>query len=128
MQLSFKTIKTQPKIGQKIVVDISPKKTYRWSNLHKKMLNITNCERNATQNYSEVSLHTGQKRCSVTQSCLALCDPMDCSTPGLPDPHHLLEFARVRVHCFGDAIQPSHPLSPSSPSAFNLSLHQGLFQ
>ena len=43
MQLSFKTIKTQPKIGQKIVVDISPKKTYRWSNLHKKMLNITNC-------------------------------------------------------------------------------------
>ena len=53
---------------------------------------------------------------------------MDCSTPGLPVPHHLLEFAQVHVHCIGDAIQLSHPLVPSSPSAFNLSQHQGLFQ
>ena len=65
---------------------------------------------------------------SVAQSCLTLCDPMDCSTPGLPVPHHLLEFAQVHVHCIGDAIQPSHPLTPSSPSALNLSQHQGLFQ
>ena len=55
-----------------------------------------------------------------------LCHPMDCSTPGLSVPHHLTEFAQVHVHWIGDAIQPSHPLSPSS--AFNLSQHQGLFQ
>ena len=41
--------------------------------------------------------------------------PMDCSTPGLPVPHHLLEFAQVHVHCIGDAIQPSHPLTSPSP-------------
>ena len=65
--------------------------------------------------------------CSLTQSCLTLCDPMDCSTPGLPVPHHLLEFAQIHIHCIGDAIQPSHPLRPSSPSALNLSQHQRLF-
>ena len=54
--------------------------------------------------------------CSVTQSCLTLCNHMDCSTPGLPVPHHLLKFAQVHVHCVSDAIQPSHPLTPSSPS------------
>ena len=68
--------------------------------------------------------------CSVTQSSLTLCDHMDCSTPGLPVPHHLLEFAQVhvRVHGISDAIQPSHPLTPSSSSALNLSQHQELFQ
>ena len=62
--------------------------------------------------------------CSVAQLCLTLCDPMDCSIPVLPVPHHLLEFAQVHVHCIGDAFQPSHPLTPSSPSALNLSQHQ----
>ena len=66
--------------------------------------------------------------CSVAQPCPALCDTMDCSTPGVPVPHHLPEFAQVHVHCIGDAIQPSHPLAPSSPSALNLSQHQGFFQ
>ena len=66
--------------------------------------------------------------CSVTQSCPTLCDPMDCSTPGLPVPHHLPEFAQHHVHCIGDAVQPSHPLTPSSPSALNFSQHQELFQ
>ena len=66
--------------------------------------------------------------CSVSQSCPILCDPMDCSTPGLPVPYHLLEFAQVHVHCIGDAVQQSHPLTPSSPSVLNLSQHQGLFQ
>ena len=47
--------------------------------------------------------------------------------PGLPVPHHFLKFTQVHVHCIGDAIQPSHPLMPSSP-AFNLSQHQRLFQ
>ena len=79
------------------------------------------CQEQATHSY-----HSLAQFRSVTQSCLTLCDPMDCSTPGLPVPHHLLEFAQVHVHCLSDAIQPSHPLLPSSPSALNLSQHQGL--
>ena len=65
--------------------------------------------------------------CSVTQSCLTRCNPMDCSTLGLPVHRQLPDFAQLHVHSVGDAIQPSHPLSPS-PHAFNLSPHQGLFQ
>ena len=53
---------------------------------------------------------------------------MDRSTPAFPVPHYLPEFAQVHVRCIHDAIQPSHPLSPSSPAAFNVSQHQGLFQ
>ena len=53
---------------------------------------------------------------------------MGCSIPGLPVPHHLLEFSQVHCHWIGDVIQPSHPLSPSSPLPFSLSQHQGLFQ
>ena len=56
-----------------------------------------------------------------------LCDPTDCSTLGFPVHHQLLEFAQTHVHWVGDAVQPSHPLSPSPP-ALNLSKHQGLFQ
>ena len=65
---------------------------------------------------------------SVAQSCLILCDPMDCRTPGFPVHHQLLELAQTHVHQVGDAIQPSHPLSSPSRPAFNLSQHQGLFQ
>ena len=65
--------------------------------------------------------------CSVTQSCLTLCDPMDCSTPGFPVLHHLLDIAETHVHRVSDAIQPCHPLSSPSPLAFNISRHQGLF-
>ena len=64
---------------------------------------------------------------SVAQSCLTLCDPMDCSTPGLPVHHQLLEFTQTHGHWVGDAIQPSHPLSYPSPPTFNFSQHQGLF-
>ena len=53
---------------------------------------------------------------------------MDCSIPGLSVLHHLPKFAQVHAHCMGDAIQPFHPLMPTSPSALNLSQHQGLFQ
>ena len=53
---------------------------------------------------------------------------MDCSTPGLPVHHQLLEFTQTHVHRVGDAIQPSHPLSSHSPPAFNLSQHQSLFK
>ena len=64
---------------------------------------------------------------SVTQSCPALCDPMDHSMPGLPVHHQLPEFTQTHVHWVGDAIQPSHSVSPPSPQAFNFSQHQGLF-
>ena len=64
--------------------------------------------------------------CSVAELCSTLCDSMDCSTPGFPVLHHLLEFAHTHVHWIGDAIQPFRPLSTPSP-AFNLSQHQGLF-
>ena len=64
----------------------------------------------------------------VAKSCLTLRDPMDCSTPGLPVHHQLLELAQTHVHRVGDAIQPSHPLSSPSPPVLNLSQHQGLFQ
>ena len=81
-----------------------------------------------TQNIGRVFFLCFVLFCSVTQSCLTLCDPTDYSIPGLPVPHHLLEFVQVHVHCIGDAIQPSHPLTPSYPFALNLSWHQGLFQ
>ena len=63
--------------------------------------------------------------CSVAKSRLSLCDPVDCSTPGLPVFHYLSEFAQIHVHW---DIQPSHPLSSPSPPPFNLSQHYGLFQ
>ena len=65
---------------------------------------------------------------SVTQSCPTLCDPMNCSIPGLPVHHQLPEFTQTHVHWVGDTIQPSHPLLSPSPPTFNLSQHQGLFQ
>ena len=46
---------------------------------------------------------------------------MDCSMPSFPVLHYLLEFAQTQVHWVSDANQPSHPLSSSSPPAFNLS-------
>ena len=61
---------------------------------------------------------------SVAQSCLTLCDPMNCSTPGLPVRHQLLESTQTHVHRVSDAIQPSHPLSSPSPPAANPSQHQ----
>ena len=65
--------------------------------------------------------------CSVTRSCLILCNPMGCSTPGFPVLHHLPEVAQIHVHWVDDVIQPSHPLSSPSPPALNLSQDQGLF-
>ena len=66
--------------------------------------------------------------CSVAQWCPTLCDPMNCSKPGIPVLRNLPEFAQTHVHRVGDVIQPSHPLSSPSPPALNLSQHQGLFQ
>ena len=65
---------------------------------------------------------------SVVQSCPTLCDPMNCSTPGLPVHHQLPESTQTRVHRVSDAIQPSNPLLSPSPPSLNLSQYQGLFQ
>ena len=65
---------------------------------------------------------------SVAQSCPTVCDPMNCSTPGLPVHHQLPESTQTHAHRVGDAIQPSHPLSSPSIPAPNPSQHQGLFQ
>ena len=65
---------------------------------------------------------------SVTQSCPTLCNPINCSTPGLAVHHQLPEFTQTHVHRVVDAIQPFHPLPSPSPSAPNPSQHQSLFQ
>ena len=79
------------------------------------------CSRLATQVLKHICC------CSVAKSCLTLCDPMACSTPGFPVLHCLPELAETHVHRVGDTIQPSHPVSSPSPT-FSLSQHQGLFQ
>ena len=65
---------------------------------------------------------------SVTQSCPTICDPMDCSMPGLPVHHELPEFTPTHVHWVNDVIQPSHPLLSPSATAFKLFQYQGPFQ
>ena len=64
----------------------------------------------------------------ISQSCLTICDPMDCSSPGFPVHHQLPESIQTYVYQVSDAIQPYHPLLSPSPPAFNLSQHQGFFQ
>ena len=61
---------------------------------------------------------------SVAQLCPTLCDPMNCSTPGLPVHHQLPEFTQTHVYRVSDAIRPSHPLSSPSPPALNPSQHE----
>ena len=65
---------------------------------------------------------------SVVQSCLTLCEPVECSTPGFPVHHQHPEPIQTHVYCLSDEIQPSHPLLSPSPLTFNLSQHQGLFK
>ena len=74
-----------------------------------------------TQSFNDVQFS------SITQLCLTLSDPMDCSMPGLLIHHQLLELAQTHVHLVGEAIQPSHHWSFPSPPAFSLSQHQGHF-
>ena len=71
---------------------------------------------------------TSCRSCSGIQSCLTLCDPVDCSTPGFPVLHHLPELSQTHIHGVGDAIWASRSLSSTSSPAFYLSQHQGLFQ
>ena len=77
--------------------------------------------------WNTVSSRPSQHLSSVAQSCPTLCNPMDCSTPGLPVHHQLPEFTQTHVHQLSAAIQPSQPLSSPSPPAVNLSQNRGLF-
>ena len=88
------------------------------------------CWKNWTATGKEWNQNTSQHHqySSGTQSCPTLCDPMNCSMPGLPVHHQLPEFTQTHVHLVGDAIQPSHPLSSPFPPAPNPSQHQSLFQ
>ena len=79
------------------------------------------------ENWSGVMSLSDQIRL-VAQSCPTLCHPMNRSTPGLSVHHQLPEFTQTHVHRVSDAIQPSHPLSSTSPLAPNPSQHQSLFQ
>ena len=97
-------------------------KGYSTSVSIKKMLVKTTNSKFALVTFSSVQFS------SVTQSCPALYNHMNCSTPGLPVHHQLPEFTQTHVHRVGDAIQPSHPLSSPSPPAPNPSQHQSLFQ
>ena len=65
---------------------------------------------------------------SVAHSCPILCNHMNCSMPGFSVHHQHPELAQTHVHRVSDTIQPSRSLLSSSPPAFNLSQHQGLFQ
>ena len=78
--------------------------------------------------YTFVFFHMIFQFSSLTQSCPTLCNSMDCSTPGLPIHHQLMEFTQTHVHWVDDTIQPFHPLSSPSAPAFNLSQHQSLFK
>ena len=75
--------------------------------------------------YASVMLYSFS---SVAESCPTLCDPMNHSTPSLPVHHQLPESTQTHVHRVGNVMQPFHPLSSPSPSAFSLSQDQGLFK
>ena len=79
-------------------------------------------------NLDTYKFNHGSVLSSVTQSCPTLCDPMNCSTPGLSVHHQLPEFTQTHFHRVGDAIQPFHPLLSPAPPAPNPSKLQSLFQ
>ena len=64
--------------------------------------------------------------CYFVQFCQTHCNAMNCSMPGFPVLSHLTHFAQTHAQWVSETIEPSHPLSPSSPPAFNLSQCQGL--
>ena len=70
--------------------------------------------------YYQGESQEGYQLSSVTQSCLTLGDPMNCSVPGLPVHHQLPEFTQTLAHQVSDATQPSHPLSSPSPPALSI--------
>ena len=80
------------------------------------------CAKKKQVRHKRVNMYdfTYMRYLSSTQSCLTLCDSVDCSAPGFPVHHQLTESVQTHVHQVSDAIPPSHPLSPPSPPAFDL--------
>ena len=74
-----------------------------------------NVWKTVTYTVKHISIISSVQFSSVAQLCLTLCNPMECSMPGLPVHHQLREFTQTHIHWVGDAIQPSHPLSSLSP-------------
>ena len=104
-----------------------PRKRAPWCmNVENKADCLTIASKKIVKKYGKIS----SLRCcsSVTKSRLTLGSPMDCSMPGFPALHYLLEFAWTHVHWVGDVIQASHFLLLPSPPSLNCSQHQGLFQ
>ena len=95
---------------------------YWWEVVDKKTILIK-----ILMNYISLLIEDQFQFSSVPLSCQTVCDPMDCSTPGLPSITNSW-ITQTHAHQVGDALQPSHLLSSPSPLAFNLSQHQGLFQ
>ena len=96
----------------------------KFPQLFKKFLCITDLSQDSNKSHTSSLV---VQFSSVAQSCPILCNPMDCSTPGLPVHHQLPEFIQTHVHRVGDAIQLSYPMLSPSP-AFNPSQHRGRFQ
>ena len=89
----------------------------------KKVEKHTNTNKRETEVFKKTQLSCPKMKNqfgSVTQLCLTLCDPMDCSTPGFPVPHQLPELAQIHFHPVGAVIQSFHPLSSPSPPAFSI--------
>ena len=71
---------------------------------------------NAIHRPKQICFYSRESICCCSALIMSkFCDPMNCSTPGLSVPQQFPEFAQVHVHCINNTIQPSHPLSPSSP-------------
>ena len=101
----------------------------RWNQGCRRNINFRHASYTTLMAESEEKLKSlFSKFSSIAQSCPALFDSMDCSTPGLPVPHQFPEFTQTHVHWVSNATQASHPLSSPFPPAFSLSQHQGLFK
>ena len=103
-----------------VIIYMERKSKKEWIYVYEYLINFA-IQQKLTQHCNETQFS------SVAQSCLALYDPMNRSTPGLLVYHQLPEFTQTHVHRVSDAIQPSHPLSSPSPPAPNPSQHQSLF-
>ena len=105
---------------QKSTLEDEPSTSLSWSqSISTSQLGIASIY--VSSKFKEIfTLYSWHHCCSVAKLCLTLCDHVNCSRPGSPVLHYLLEFAQIHVHWVSDAIQPSHPLPPPSPPAFHL--------